>query len=239
MPQGYRGRRRDHAVRAAVLAACFVGVYLAAVVTVVGQRVDDVAFAGLASAAAPARTLSELVRVGIVVVLGAVAVVLGVVSALRRRPWPAVALAGATLVCAAASVLLRDVVLQRPLHDETLGYLHNTFPSTHVTMAAALGVAVVGLWPYRSGHERVVVRETVLASVVLACVVNVASFAHRPSDVLGSVLLVGVVTSVVGTAWPALVRPVTGGTGTGNTGTSRVRNAPGTAPRTGPRRARA
>ena len=201
--------RREHARRAALLAACFVGLYAAAVVTPWGQLADDHLLGLTTGAGLLTRPVADALRSGLVVLAAGVAVVVGMVAVVRGRWWSAIACAAITVGSAGLSVVLRDVVLLRPLHDPDHGYLYNTYPSTHVTVTAALATAIVVLWPYRTAHGRVVVRETVLAAVVVACVVNVLTFAHRPADVLGSLLLVGVVTSVAGTVDPRLVSPRT------------------------------
>ncbi|MFE5334574.1 hypothetical protein ACFQ8E_01570 [Isoptericola sp. NPDC056573] len=201
--------RREHARRAAVLAACFVGLYAAAVVTPWGQLADDHLLGLTTSAGLLTRPVADALRTGLVVAAAGVAVVVGVVAVVRGRWWSAVTCAAVTLLSTALSVALRDVVLLRPLHDPDYGYLYNTYPSTHVTVTAALAVSIVVLWPYRTAHGRVVVRETVLGAVVVACLVNVLTFAHRPADVLGSLLLVGCVTSVAGAVDPRLVSPRT------------------------------
>jgi len=203
--------RREHARRAAVLAACFVALYAAAVATPWGQKTDADLFGLLTSAALISPPVADLLRGGLVVAAALVAVAVGVIAVARHR-WPQVlSLATVTLLSTTLSVVLRDVALVRPFYDASYAYAHNTYPSTHVTVTAALATAIVVLWPYRSAHGRVVVREVVLSTVVVACLVNVISFAHRPADVLGSLLLVGVVTSVAGIVRPALVVPLGGG----------------------------
>ncbi|MFC7877414.1 hypothetical protein [Isoptericola sp. NPDC057391] len=197
--------RREHAWRAAVLAACFVALYAAAVVTPWGQSADAQLFGLLMGAGLVDPAVADVVRGALVGCAALVAVAVGVVACCRGRWSAAVATAAVTLCSAVLSLVLRDVVLLRPFHDADYAYAHNTFPSTHVTVTTALAVAVVVLWPYRGVHGRVVVREAALAVVVVACLVNVLSFAHRPADVLGSVLLVGVVTSAAGAVRPSWV----------------------------------
>ena len=199
--------RREHALRAVVMAAGIAVLYAAAVVTPWGQLADDQLLGLMTSASLLTRPVADVLRSGLVALPAGVAVTVGVIAVVRGRAWSAVACATITALSTVLSVALRDVVLVRPLHDLDSGYLYNTYPSTHVTVTAALATSIVVLWPYRTAHERVVVREGVLAAVVVACVVNVLTFAHRPADVLGSLLVVGLVTSVAGTADPRLVSP--------------------------------
>ncbi|MFI2103215.1 hypothetical protein ACH436_07990 [Isoptericola sp. NPDC019693] len=205
MSRPERGRR-DHAVRAAGLAAGFVVLYLAGVVAPWGQWVDAVAFSVLTGAGAVLRPVAGVAREALVLGLGVVVAALAV-RAVRDRRWPAL---GACLGLAAAAVLalvLRGAVLPRPVHEVVLGYPYNTFPSTHVAATAALAVALVVLWPGRGAVGRVVVREVALAAVVVACVVNVVAFAHRPFDVLGSLLLVGAAAAAASAVAPGVLSP--------------------------------
>ncbi|MGC0142892.1 phosphatase PAP2 family protein [Pseudactinotalea sp. Z1732] len=66
----------------------------------------------------------------------------------------------------------------------------NTLPSGHVSLSAALAVAIMILWPSRARWP-IVVAGVLLATASLASVV---AHAHRPSDVVASVLLTGAVT---------------------------------------------
>ena len=67
----------------------------------------------------------------------------------------------------------------------------NTFPSTHATVGFVVLAAVVILWPWqldRAGTGLAVAAALVIAVVI--AVGNVAWYAHRPVDVLGSLGLV-------------------------------------------------
>ncbi|SKC37358.1 hypothetical protein [Krasilnikoviella flava] len=202
--------RRHHAVRAAALAVGFVVLYVAGVVAPWGQRVDELAFNVLTGAGAPLRHVAGVAREVLVLGLGVVVAVLAV-RALRDRRWPALAASLALAAAAALAFVLRGAVLPRPVHDVLLGYPYNTFPSTHVAATAALALVLVALWPSRGSVGPVVVREAALAAVVLACVVNVVTFAHRPFDVLGSLLLVGAVASAVAAVSPGALSPAVDG----------------------------
>jgi membrane-associated phospholipid phosphatase len=80
---------------------------------------------------------------------------------------------------------LRDEVIERP-DLGTAGYAHNTFPSTH----ACAGFALIGLglllWPKVPGLVTLAVAALLAGLVALG---NIAGYAHRPVDVLGSLLL--------------------------------------------------
>ncbi|MDV3296756.1 MAG: phosphatase PAP2 family protein [Brachybacterium paraconglomeratum] len=113
-----------------------------------------------------------------------------VLLALARGRWAAAM--AATLVAATptpAALYLRENVLTRP-DLGVRGYDHNTFPSTHAAAAFGLLVALILVWP-GPVDRRDAGRVAFVAALVLLG--NVTSYAHRPADVLGSLLLVGAV----------------------------------------------
>jgi membrane-associated phospholipid phosphatase len=113
--------------------------------------------------------------------------------ALARGRWAA-ALA-ATVVAATPAPLslhLREHMLTRPDLD-VRGYDYNTFPSTHAAAAFGLLAALLLVWP-RAADRGDVSRAAFVAALVLLG--NVTSYAHRPADVLGSLLLVCAVTAL-------------------------------------------
>lgn len=177
-----------------VCTAAFVLLYAVAVRTGPGQEFDNWAF-GVAQRRLGVGPLQEwwpwLARVGLPFALGAVVAVLGLIS-MPRHPWRA---ASAALVVGMSTLLSRTLQdgLPRPAMGQDLWYVGNTFPSTHVAATVALLVAVWLLWATRPGW---LVR-VLSAAAVLVAVGNVVGHAHRPSDALGSVLLVAVVTRVV------------------------------------------
>jgi hypothetical protein len=183
----------------------FVGVYLVAVQTATGQKLDDRAFQLLFSLAPPG-TVAVLTWFGrgVVLVVLAVLVVLLTVAALGRWAWRAVVAAILiTGLTAVTTTFLRDDVLTRPrLRDET--FPQNSLPSTHVSVACALVVAAVVLWPPRRPWWLVNVACVV---VLLAALGNVLGQAHRVSDVIASVLLAGAVSglslAVMRPPWPS------------------------------------
>ncbi len=131
-------------------------------------------------------------------VLPVVLLVLVTVLAVRRL-WSGhvrrvVAAALVVGLSTGASMLLKATLI-RPEHGRDYGYLGNTFPSTHVSATVAL---VVALWLLMAPGPRWA--GWVLAAVVWFVVLgNVVGHAHRPSDALGSVLLVGFVVGLLTT----------------------------------------
>ncbi|QAY69008.1 phosphatase PAP2 family protein [Xylanimonas protaetiae] len=169
---------------AAVIAVLFVALLLGAVHTVPGQRLDE-HLLGRAQRGLWPPHLRKVIPVG----LGSVNIVLAA-RAVRRRGIRRVAVATVVVGASTAASIALQHWLRRPALGVP-GYAHNTLPSDHVTVAAALTVAAVVLWERRRWVEASALGCVLIAS---ACVSSVHGFAHRPSDVVASVLLVGVVT---------------------------------------------
>jgi membrane-associated phospholipid phosphatase len=176
-------------------AVSFVLLYLLSVGTAAGQQLDEATMRWTAAAFPQngwAQALLTGVSAGSVLLAGAA---LATVTALTRGLRMAVL---STL--SAAVVLLGAEVLKLALTRPALSVqaLANSFPSGHVAAVTGLAVALVLATPV-SRWRRValigttpVVALTGLATVVLEW--------HRPSDVLGSVLL-GVVVGVTAARW--------------------------------------
>ncbi|GMA24905.1 hypothetical protein GCM10025864_26640 [Luteimicrobium album] len=170
-------------VTAGVSVLGFVLVYLVEVGTEAGQRHDVVVFARFQ--AVPLGEHAGVIRDGVPILLGVAVVVLAVRAVIRRAVRPVVAQVVAVLLAAAGSEALKET-LSRPFHG-TFAYVENTFPSSHMATTAALACAVVALWGmprWRAEATFVVVLLTLVAAVY-----NVTGFAHRPSDVVGGVLV--------------------------------------------------
>lgn len=189
--------RRRHCQRSAVagaaLFALFAVSYLVAVRSAQGQRLDSATNSLLHNHIRPPidTVLGEIARdVGPVFGLVVVAP-LALVAAARRR-WGALV---ATTIVAMAPViawLLRRGGPDRPDFGVSLPS-NNTYPSTHAALIASACVATVFLWPSRPPQ----VVPAVAAGVAgLGALGNVVSYAHLPSDVLGSLLLVAGATAI-------------------------------------------
>lgn len=170
-------------------------VYAGAVLWEPGQRIDDAIFATtLQLADGPVGTVLPWVARGFLPVALVVPVFLCAVGTPQPRRGRRIGATGILVVGAVVvSRLLRDPILWRPIYGEGYGYPTNTFPSTHMTLVVGLAVALWLLVPRRTGWLA-----TVLVLVVLLAMVgNVVGHAHRPSDTLGSIFLVGAVTGFV------------------------------------------
>ena len=89
--------------------------------------------------------------------------------------------------------LLREVLLPRPFHGQAHGYVDNSFPSTHMALVAVLVLAV---WVLAPAHP-LILTSGLAAALLVAAVGQVVGHAHRPSDVLGAVLLVGIASGLI------------------------------------------
>lgn len=164
--------------------AAFVLLYLAMVGTALGQQLDQAAMVRI-SAAAGSTTWAELTLLA--VSAGSMLLATGLViaaAAVLRGPRHAVVGAVAAGTVVAVAELLK-LVLDRPTF--LAGAAGNSFPSGHVAAVAGLGVALVIAVP--RGSRWLV---TLLVAGPLAAVTGLATVVlewHRPSDVVGSVLL--------------------------------------------------
>ncbi|MCB7137055.1 phosphatase PAP2 family protein [Cellulosimicrobium marinum] len=186
-------RRRRGAAGAATALVAFVLVYVVAVRTVTGQVADVRGFAQLQGGGELVSGVASVSRAVLPVVLAATCLVLGVLALRQHRVRDLVAAVLVAVLPLAVSGWLRDQVLVRPdLGD--LGYAYNTMPSGHVSATVGLAAAMVLLTPRAS---RRTVAAVAVGVVVVACVASVVGHAHRPSDTLASVLLVGAVVGLV------------------------------------------
>lgn len=172
-----------------------VGLYAFTVLTVPGQHLDDQIF-GRAQGLGVGQLSSFLPFVARralpLLMMLAVGLVAGSQLVRGRRRDVAIAL----VVPLISVPLSRWLRLNLPRPDHGYSYVDNTMPSTHATAVVAAAVAVGMLWP----RERPAWLGWFLGAVtVVACLGNVVGHAHRPSDVLASVLLViGVAGTVRG-----------------------------------------
>ena len=185
---------------AAVLAVLLAASYLFFVQGYMGQLIDEQARTGAQfTVVAEASTLLDavpLLSAGVVLI----AVVIG---AIRRQR---VATVLALIVVAAANLtsqLLKHEVLTRPDNGAT-GAWHNSFPSGHTTVIVS---AVFALFLVCAPRVRPLVATVGAMATVVVGALLVASGWHRPSDVVGGVLVVAIYV-FVGGAVLARVRPV-------------------------------
>jgi len=173
----------------------FFALYVLAVLTPYGQQIDALSL-GRTIVGGPAVTaVFAVLRLATPAVLAVIAVGAVIAGLVQRRWLDTTLCVVVALVLIVGSGPLRDLVLGRPFYGD-FGYLVNSYPSRHVVVGLALAMLIVRLWPWprTAGLARVAM---VIALAVLA-VASVITFAHRASDVIGAVLLVGVIAPVIG-----------------------------------------
>ncbi len=190
-----RRRARRMVLLAVVSAVLLAIVYLVAVHTEWGQRIDDAALDGRTTRVAVQNATSRLLdTISIAsLALGSAAIV--VIALMRRRPHLALA-AGVIIVGSNVTTqLLKKVVLDRPNYGlrEDSHEMSNWFPSGHSTVAMALAVALV-LVVSENTRPWAALGGLLYATAVGAGTVTAGW--HRPSDVIGSYLVVTMWTGV-------------------------------------------
>jgi membrane-associated phospholipid phosphatase len=195
-----RRRRRAALQRLSIASVAAVAiVYVVAVQTAWGQRVDATALRGRTILEprvvhAAARLMSTIDVASLALVGGAIVLV----SLVRARPRVALGSAVVIVGSIVTTELLKHVVLPRP----DLGVvdslrMHATYPSGHTTVAMALGVAATLASPAR-WRSRVAAVAIVYSSAIGVAVVATAN--HRPSDPIGAAFVV--------TAWASAITSV-------------------------------
>jgi hypothetical protein len=185
--RGMRSPRARMAVLSVGLAACFVALYVIAILTTAGQQWDAMSMGAFPQLRSETWLTIFAARDWLPFGLIAIAAIAGVEAMLRGR-WEAVAASG-TLVSltALASFGFKNGVLPRPYLGD-FAYNYNTFPSGHSAISLAVIVTVVWFGP-RWLHPMVVGLLGAVGGFV--AIASWLSFAHRGSDIVGGALLAG------------------------------------------------
>ena len=177
---------------AAALVVLLAASYLFFVQGYMGQLIDEQARSGaeLGSASGAASALLDAVPL-----LSAGMVVVAVVIGLLRRKGVATVVALAVVAGAnLTSQLLKHELLSRPDNGAT-GSWHNSFPSGHTTVFVS---AVFALFLVCAPRVRALVAAAGAVAIFAVGALLVASGWHRPSDVVGGVLVVAIYVFVGG-----------------------------------------
>jgi membrane-associated phospholipid phosphatase len=173
----------------------FVSLWAASHLTTAGQAADAGAFRTLAPWHDATVGTAGALRRGLPLACALVTALLGLL-ALARREWrdlaAAVLVAGGTVGTALG---LRELLVRPDLG--AFGYTQQTFPSGHVAVVGGLCAAAWLLWPWPS--SRPVAGWAGLAVTALAALASVVTYAHRPSDVVGSLLVAA--AAAVAVSW--------------------------------------
>ncbi|WP_104162630.1 phosphatase PAP2 family protein [Cryobacterium sp. N22] len=166
--------------------AAFVVLYLFFVRDVAGQAIDQLAFNGAEDGSTGTTVTRQLLDL-IPSVMVAVGAIVSLVIALVRRAWfPLVVAVSAATAAVVTTQLLKNVILTRPELGVD-GYIPNSFPSGHTTVAAASALVV---FLVASAHTRWLAGTIGAAFAVAAGVSTLVSLWHRPSDVIAGLLVV-------------------------------------------------
>ncbi|WP_277243086.1 phosphatase PAP2 family protein [Mycolicibacterium obuense] len=180
-----RRARRQWTAVLIVAVLVFVAVYLLAVQTTLGQRVEDTALRGADQvdpdlhrvALRAFHTISVSSQIAATVLVAAIGL-------LRRQVWLAVAGVGVILGGQAVTQILKFHVLTRPDLTEVDGqFAENTLPSGHTTAAMCLLFATMIVMPYRF---RGIAMFLTLTWAVGMGAYTVIIQAHRLSDTLAA-----------------------------------------------------
>ena len=193
-PRGATARPLLALLAAAVSATLIVLLARTAVGTASGQRLDQLILSGaqdeegtLARYAATAvGTVSTPVMAGLL----AASVVLVL---LRRRLALLLPLALLTIGANVTTQIVKHLVVSREALGPGIDITPNSFPSGHTTLAAAATVAVV----LASGPARVVLAPLGAVWTAAAGIGTLVLGWHRPSDVIGAIVIVAAWTFLV------------------------------------------
>ncbi len=157
--------------------------------TVAGQELDASTFAAVVGLREDLGSWPARLRT-LLPVASAALLLIALIVTLVRRNWraavPSVLLPAIALVL---STVLKDVIPRPDLGDH--GLPENSFPSGHTAVTIACLIAFLWLLPRRRAVVAVLL--TVLATAASA--MQVISYAHRLSDVIGGALLAGAIAA--------------------------------------------
>lgn len=186
---------------AAGLAVVFAGAYLFFVHGYIGQLLDEQARHG-AQLDEGARMVGALLDA--VPLISAGIVLLAVVVGLARREVVTTVVAlGVVAAANLTTQLLKHELLSRPDNGAT-GEWHNSFPSGHATVLAS---AVFALFLVCAPRVRPAIALLGASALVIVGALLVGSQWHRPSDVVGGILVVAIYVFLGGAVLAGRARP--------------------------------
>ena len=179
---------------AASIAACWA-LAKAAVHTARGQRLDQLVLTAAQNDTGPmTRIVFPVLNTVTVPVIVAAILVAVVLALLQRRASMVVHLVVLVAGAAATTQVVKHLVIDRTALAPGLDVTPNSFPSGHTTLAAAVAIALMLASPR---HIRSLVALLGAAWTAVAGIGTIAGGWHRPSDVLGALLVVGAWTFLV------------------------------------------
>lgn len=182
-------------VRAALTALLFIGLGIAVerffIGTALGQRLDASTFGAVIPVRSALGVWADRLRIALPGLAGLTGLSLFIAALVRRRTRDATAAGLVTIITFASSTVLKYGI-PRPYLGE-FGYRENTFPSGHTAVTVAVLIGAVWMLPGLVSRPAFLVASVVIGAA--AGVFQVASYAHRLSDVVGGALLAGAVAA--------------------------------------------
>ncbi len=174
--------------------AGFAATYVLLIQTALGQEIENLALRGARQEFDDLResSLAELHEISIVAFAVAIVLVMAV-ALLRRKPVLAITTALVMGISVVTAEVLKHVLPRPELVAAPPGWLNNSFPSGHVTVAVAIGIGAVLVAPY--AMRWLVTIGAALYAAGIGMDVATAGW-HRLSGVIGASLLVLAVASV-------------------------------------------
>lgn len=167
----------------------------AAVGTARGQRLDQLVLSAGQNDTGPlSRVVFPVLNTVTVPVVIAALVVAALLALLQRRLATVLHIVVLVGGAAATTQILKHLVIERASLADGLEVTPNSFPSGHTTIAAAVAVALTLAAPH---HVRSAVAIISAAWTGIAGIGTIAGGWHRPSDVLGALLVVAAWSSAV------------------------------------------
>lgn len=160
--------------------------------TVIGQQVDGEPSSMVVRWHLAVESEAEVLRMVLPVLSVLIALAVSV-PRMGKGQWKLLADAFLVPLIASSLAELLKVLLVRP-DLSTAGYAGNSFPSSNTAAVAALWVAVWLIVPV--ARQRWAAAFGILITAV-AMLASVTTYAHRWSDVLGSIFLVAAVTAII------------------------------------------
>lgn len=160
-----------------------------------GQRLDQLVLTAAQNDQGPmTRIVAPVLNTVTLPVIVVALLVAAVLAVLQRHTSMAVHLVVLVAGAALSTQAVKLLVMDRPVLASGLDVTPNSFPSGHATLAAAIAVALTLASPRRFRGPVAVLGA---AWTAIAGIGTIAGGWHRPSDVLGALLIVG--------AWAFLV----------------------------------
>lgn len=179
--------RRLARVATVVTSLCvFIVLTIVSLRSFTGQALDDIVLSTLRVGHRQVLPLTDLLRTSVSELTVGIAILIVMAIAAARRRFAlamrvGVAIAGANIT----TQLLKRWILDRPFLGVGID-LGNSFPSGHATVLVSMALAIVIVVSQRL---RSIVAAAVSAATAIALVVIVISGWHRPSDIVGAILI--------------------------------------------------